>query len=166
MQDIKRLRQKVNFLERESKGKLGLKKKHKLNELNERYRVKRKKKKKKEKKGKRKGLKTAMLARSTKVRRYEQRIEKFRQNGIFKAECNGGGVRPNDAPNAEESKRFWGDIWSVGKEHNREAEWLKDIKSELGNYKHLQESVTINVEKVTEQCRKMRNWKAPGKDGV
>ena len=154
MQDIKRLRQKVNFLERESKGKLGLKKKHKLNELNERYRVKRK------------GLKTAMLARSTKVRRYEQRIEKFRQNGIFKAECNGGGVRPNDAPNAEESKRFWGDIWSVGKEHNREAEWLKDIKSELGNYKHLQESVTINVEKVTEQCRKMRNWKAPGKDGV
>ena len=71
MGDIKRLRQKVNFLERESKGKLRLKKNHKLNELNERYRVKRK------------GLKTVMLARSTKVRRYEQRIEKFRKNGIF-----------------------------------------------------------------------------------
>ena len=32
--DIKRLRQKVNFLERESKGELGLKKKCKSSELN------------------------------------------------------------------------------------------------------------------------------------
>ena len=113
-----------------------------------------------------------MLARSTKVRRYEQRIEKFRKNGIFdfhqkmQTEYNGGGVRPNDVPNYEESKSFLGDIWSVGKEHNCEAEWLKDTKNELRNGKHLHESVTINVEKETEQCRKMRNWKVPGKGGV
>ena len=29
-----------------------------------------------------------------------------------------------------------------------------------------QERVVISVEKVTKQCRKMPNWKAPGKDGV
>ena len=34
------------------------------------------------------------------------------------AEFNGEDVRPSDVPNAEESKRFWGDIWSVGKGHN------------------------------------------------
>ena len=110
--DIKRLKQEVNFLERELKGELGLKKKRKLSELNERYRVKSK------------GLKTVieelkqrMLAKSAKIRRHEQRIEQFRQNGIFDfnqkkiyAEFNGGGVRSNDEPNAEESKRFWGDI--------------------------------------------------------
>ena len=115
--DIKRLRQEANFLERESKGELGLKKKHKLDELNERYRVKRK------------GLKTVidelkqrMLTESAKVRIYEQRIEQFRQNRIFdfdqkkmNTEFNGGGVRPNDVANGDESKRFWGDIWSVGK---------------------------------------------------
>ena len=39
---IKRLRQEVNLLERESKGELCLKKKRKLSELNEKYRVKRK----------------------------------------------------------------------------------------------------------------------------
>ena len=39
--DIKRLKQEVNFLERESKGELGLKKKRKLSELNKKYRVKR-----------------------------------------------------------------------------------------------------------------------------
>ena len=38
--DIKRLRKEVDFLEREVKGELGLKKKRKLSELNERYRVK------------------------------------------------------------------------------------------------------------------------------
>ena len=52
------------------------------------------------------------------------------------------------------------------KEHNRKVEWLKDIKNELINEKHRQERVVINVEKVTKQCRKMANWKAPGKDDV
>lgn len=49
----------------------------------------------------------------------------FRQNRIFDfdqkkiyAEFNGDGVRTNDVPNADESKRFGGDIWSVEKEHN------------------------------------------------
>ena len=85
-----------------------MKKKRKLSELNERYAVKRK------------GLKTAteelrqrMLTKSAKLRRYQSRIEQFRQNRIFDfdqkkmyAEFNGAGVRPVDVPNAEESKRF------------------------------------------------------------
>ena len=112
-------------------------KKRKVSELNERYRVKRK------------GLKTVieelkqrLLAKSAEARRYQQRIEQFRQNRIFDfdlktmyAEFNGDEVRPSDAPNAEESKRFWGDLRSTGKGHNREAEWLKDITNELGNIK-------------------------------
>ena len=68
--DLKRLRQEINFLEREVKGVLGLKKKRKLSELSERYRLKIK------------GLKTMilelkqrMLAKIAKVRRCQQRIE-------------------------------------------------------------------------------------------
>ena len=108
-----------------------------MSEFKERYRVKRK------------GLKTVieklkqrLLAKSAKVRRYQQRIEQFRQNRIFDfdlkkmyAEFNGDEVRPSDALNAEECKRFWGDLRSTGKGHNREAEWLKDITNELGNIK-------------------------------
>ena len=106
-------------------------------------------------------MKQRMFAKSAKVRKYQQRIEHFRQNRIFDfdqkkiyAEFNGDGVRTSDVPNAEESKRFWSDIWSVGKGHTREAEWLKDIKIELGNDKHLQERVIISVEKVTKQCER------------
>ena len=85
-----------------------MKKKRKLNELNERHRVKRK------------GLKTVieelkqrLLTKSAKLRRYQQRIEQFRQNRIFDydqknmhAEFSGDGLRPNDVPNVEGSKRF------------------------------------------------------------
>ena len=50
--------------------------------------------------------------------------------------------------------------------NNQEAEWLKDLKNELGNDKYLQERVVVSVEKVTKQSRKIPNQKAPGKDGV
>ena len=77
-----------------------------MKELCEKYRVKRK------------GLKTVIeelkqmiLAKSAKVKRYQQRIEQFRQNRIFDlnqqkiyAELNWNKI-----------------IWGVRKEHNREA---------------------------------------------
>ena len=58
------------------------------------------------------------------------------------------------------------DIWNVRKGHNREAEWLRIIKKELGNDKHFQERVVISAEKIMKQRRKMPNWKPPGKVGV
>ena len=106
----------VNFLERESKGELGLRKKHKLSELNERYGVKRK------------GLKTVieelkqrLLAKSAEIRRYGQRIEQFRQNRIFDfdqkkiyAEFNGSGVRSKMCQMRKKVKVF-GVIFGVSK---------------------------------------------------
>ena len=66
--DIKKLTEDVNLLTGDLKGELRSKKKQKVKELYEKYRVK-------------KGLKTVieelkqrMLAKSTKVKRYEQRI--------------------------------------------------------------------------------------------
>ena len=102
------------MLTRDLKGELGLKKKQKMKELYEKYRVKRK------------GLKTVieelkqrMLAKSAKVKRYEQRIEQFRQNRIFEinqkkvyAELNGSGIRSNDVQNVEEFTSF-GEIFGV-----------------------------------------------------
>ena len=76
------------------------------------------------------------------------------------------GLSPSEVPNAKESKGFWGDIWSIRKGHKQDVEWLKYIKYKLGNDKHLQESVVKSVEKVTNQCKKMPNWKSPAKDGI
>ena len=98
-----------------------MQKKIQLSKLKERYRVRRK------------GLKTVIeelkqriLAKSVKVRRYEQRIEQFRQKRIFDfdekkmyAEFNGGGVRPSKVPNDEEIKKFWGDIFEPRERHKQ-----------------------------------------------
>ena len=111
-----------------------------------------------------------MLAKSAKVKRYEQRIEQFRQNRIFDldqkkiyAELNGNGIRSNDVTNAEECTKFWGDIWGVRKEHNREIE--RSEEREKVNERP-QERVSMRVEKIRKQCRKIPNWKAPGRDGA
>ena len=128
--DIKKLRQDVNLLTRDLKVELGSKKKQKMKEVYEKYRV--------EKKGLKtvvEELKQRMLAKSLKIKRYEQRIEQFRQNRIFDldqkkifAELNGNGIRSNGVPNPEECTQFWGNIWGIRKEHKREEEWLKDLK--------------------------------------
>ena len=70
--------------------------------------------------------------------------------------------------NAEICTKFWGDIWGVTKEHNREAEWVKDLKRdrERVNDKRPQERASISVEKKRKQCRKISNWKALGRDGI
>ena len=129
---MKKLRQDVNLLARDLKGELGSKKKQKMKELYEKYTVKKK------------GLKTMieelkqrMLAKRTKVKRYQLRIEQFKQNMIFDldqkkidAELNENGIRLNGVPNAEKCTKIWADIWGARKEHNREAEWLKDLKRE------------------------------------
>ena len=128
--DIKKLRQDVNLLTKDLKGELGLKKNQKMKELYEKYRVESK------------GLKTVieelkqrMLAKRTKVKRYEQRIEQFRQNSVFDvnqkkiyAELKRNEIRSNDVSNAEECTKFCRHIWDVRKEHNRDAKWLKDLK--------------------------------------
>ena len=69
-----------------------------------------------------------------------------------------------DIRNAEESRTFWSGIWSVEKEHNKEAKWLNDLKEEM--MKLEQQNVVINEDKVKKQCSKMPNWKAPGHDVV
>ena len=95
------------------------------------------------------------------MKRYEERIEQFRQNRIFDndhkkihAELNRNWVRLNDVSHAEECTKFWGGICSVRKEHYRKAEWLKDLKRERVNDECPQERVNISVEKIRKECRK------------
>ena len=70
------------------------------------------------------------------MKRYEQRIEQFRQSKIFGldqmkiyAKLNRNEIRSNDVPNVECTK-FWGDILGDRKEPNRLAKWLNDLKTE------------------------------------
>ena len=59
-------------------------------------------------------LKQRIIAKSSKLKRYEQRITQFRRNRTFNVdqkniymELNGSAMRSTDVPNAEESRIFW-----------------------------------------------------------
>ena len=41
----------------------------------------------------------------------------------------------NERPDAEASKQFWSNIWDNEKEHERSAEWLRELRAEKGNIK-------------------------------
>ena len=47
-------------------------------------------------------------------------------------ELNQEGERyDDDQPDAEESKKFWGDICSESVNHSRDVKWLKYLQSEV-----------------------------------
>ena len=67
-------------------------------------------------------LKQKLVAKSAKIKRYEQRITQYRQNRLFETdqkkvykELNGEFNGDSVIPDAEESKSFWNGIWGAGK---------------------------------------------------
>ena len=70
----------------------------------------------------------------------------------------------NEKPNAEKSKQFWSNIWDNEKEHERNAEWLRELRAEIDKMK--QNDINVTTEMIKEQVKKIPNWKTPGPDGI
>ena len=109
---------------------------------------------------------------AAKVRRYQQRVDRFRQNRMFQnnlrqfyRELNQEGERcDDDQTDVEKSKKFLGDTWSELVDHNRDVKWLKDLQSEVNVTK--QEKVDITKESLKKILGRMPNWKSQGPDLV
>ncbi|XP_063598714.1 uncharacterized protein LOC134775182 [Penaeus indicus] len=160
---IKEIRKHINILERKERG--DLKRMEKYKQLEQKYRIKRK------------GLKVVLeelkqrfKAKSMKIKRYEQRIERYKINRLFQQDQKrvyqqlGGKVNSNEKPDAIESKRFWSNIWDNKVDHKKDAEWLRELRAAKGDGK--QDDIRITTEMVIQQTRKIPNWKCPGPDGV
>ena len=65
---------------------------------------------------------------------------------------------------AEQSKQFWGNIWSQSADHKKDANWLQDLQSEVNVKK--QENIDITTGSLTKIIGRMPNWKSPGPDLV
>ena len=69
-----------------------------------------------------------------KLERYQGRLDSYRQNRLFgnnqrqfyreldqeEKSCD------DDQPVLEESRQFWGNIWSQSADHKKGAKWLQD----------------------------------------
>ena len=161
---IEELRKHVNILQRNKLGELTRKERYK--ELERKYQIK--------KKGENvviEELKQRLQAKAAKLKRYEQRVNQFRINRLIQQdqkkvyqEFNGMSKNEGVAPDAEESEQFWSNIWGNEVQHNKDAEWLKELKDECGETR--QDDIVIDFAMVTAQAKKIPNWKAPGPDGV
>ena len=148
--DIKRLRQEINILNRVVKRELGLKKKRKLSELNERYRVKRKRLQTVTE-----GLKQRMLAKSAKVRRYQQRIEQFRQNRIFDFD-------------QKKVERVVINVEKAKKQRKMVPNWKFPGKDDLEGYQiktfsNLHEQIAVQTKKILMEDDSLPAWMAHGR---
>ncbi|XP_068738998.1 uncharacterized protein [Montipora capricornis] len=109
-------------------------------------------------------LKQRILAKTAKIKRYQEWVDQYRQNRMFRTNQKRLfamlGTDENDdttIPDKEESKNFWSNIWDNPVKHNANAEWLKGLERNLRG---------INVEGINKQLKKTANWKAPGLDGL
>ena len=80
-------------------------------------------------------LKQQLHAKTAKLKRYEERVNQYKINRMFvqnqkRVYQQMDGIRNinNEKPNAEDSKQFWSKIWDNKKEHERNAEWLRDYE--------------------------------------
>ena len=80
-------------------------------------------------------LKERITAIAAEVTRYQGQVDSYRQNRLFEnnqrqfyRELDQEEERcDDDQPLAEESKQFWGNIWSQSADHNKDAKWSQVV---------------------------------------
>ena len=115
-------------------------------------------------------LKKRITAIAAKVRKYQGREDTYRQIRLFEnnqryRELDHREERcDDDQPVAEESKQFWGNIWSQSADHKKDTKWLQDLRSEINVKK--QEKIDITTGILKKILGRMPNWTSPGPDLV
>ena len=163
---LKELSQDLDFVNNLLE-KRNIKKKHK-DRLERKYNIRRKRLN-----IVRKEMKQRINDLDAKIKRFNYLINQYQQNWMF---VNNQGQffqqlnneeenRQCEIPKSVETQAFWRDIWSERKEHQKDAEWFKDVKKELEQDEG-QDKIYITKDKKMRVMGKMPNWKAPGPDNV
>ena len=98
---------------------------------------------------------------------YQQGCTSKNNQAKFYKELNSGGrnYKITEIPDKKETQEFQGNIQGKRKEHQKDAEWIKNFKRDF-KYKEEQEEVESTPEKIKKILRKMPNCKAPSPDCV
>lgn len=160
-QSINEVRKHINILERRKRGETM--KENKYIEISRKYSI--------TKKGISNVIEELKHAEACKLDRYEQRLRQYHINRMFQydlkkvyQQLQGNSQMEGQSPNADESRKFWSDIWDNRKQHNKRAEWLEELRNNKSSV--LQNDIEITVRMVKQQMMKIPNWKAPGPNGV
>ena len=97
-----------------------------------------------------------------------ERGDLFRNNQrqLYKElSCDTPQGNTSETPDAAESREFWGGIWPLVKDQDREASWLGEIREEMSRIQTMGD-VVVDNDGVKKGIRKMTNWMASGLDMV
>ena len=107
------------------------------------------------------------------IKRYQKRCKQYQQNGPFQnnqkilfAQLEGAERGNDEPPEAEPTATFWKGIWEKDVKHNDEAEWIKEVNSEVERMSNKQNDLTITTAFLRKQSKELSNWKSLGPDGV
>ena len=117
-------------------------------------------------------LKQRITAIAAKVKRYQAQVDSYRQNRLFENNQNqfyrkldqAEERRDDNQPLAEESKQFWGNIWSESADYKKDAKWLQELSNEVNVKK--QDKIDITTGSLKRILISIPNWKSPGPDLV
>lgn len=120
--------------------------------------------------------KQRLTATTTKLQRYTDREEQYKQNHLFmnnpkqfyrnlRSPPRAHMEQEEQTPNKEELKQFWDNIWSREKHHNQGAKWIRDIRGEF-NHVNQQNEIVITTADVRRSVAMTSNWKSTGPDQI
>ena len=61
--------------------------------------------------------------------------------------------KTNSTPNENGSRGFWKQVLGINKIHNKDAEWLSNVKSELLNLEH-EDDIITSKKNISKKCFK------------
>ena len=119
-------------------------------------------------------LKQRIVSYAARLRKYNARLQRFKQNSLFRSNERAfysGLLKRNDvvppAPDISQLKSFWRNIFEKHSLANLNCLWLNDLQSHVNSSR----SFVADSPGFTKLCfvdclRKLRNWAAPGPDGI
>ena len=118
-------------------------------------------------------LKQRVVVKADKIKRYEKRTNQYQQNRMFDnnqkrlfEKLEGKERSENVIPEKHETNEFWRDIWEKDVTHRMDAEWIEGIETEIDIRTPTQQDISVSIEIIRKQIKKLPNWKSPGPDGI
>lgn len=118
-------------------------------------------------------LKQKIAALGKRLKRYHKRTLRCKQNTLFnnnqrlffrnlEAEITD---EQHELPKETEMTEFWSEIWAENIQHDRKAQWINIEKENSEKYTEMP-NITVSKDDVQATVKRMKNWTAPGMDGI
>ncbi|XP_044760153.1 uncharacterized protein LOC123317614 [Coccinella septempunctata] len=118
-------------------------------------------------------LKQKIAALGSRLRRYHKRTQRYRENNLFSnnqrqffrsldEEVSNSKTK---LPSPADMQKYWSSIWSQKGKHITNATWIEQERKEHNGIQEMPE-IVVSEKDVEETVRRMKNWAAPGIDGI